>query len=87
MQLGDLDAAIADYCFLIQELECETADVHLARAHASCLASIQRSEFRTQARHDVERAIALAPDRPEPTPKHECAFWIKSTCWLKQKDG
>ncbi|MBL7199056.1 MAG: tetratricopeptide repeat protein [Anaerolineae bacterium] len=65
-RLGDLDAAIADYCFLIDTMGYETPDVYLARARARSIASRHRSELGVQAERDIERAIALAPDHPAP---------------------
>lgn len=64
-RLGDLDAAIADYTFLLETLGCETMDVYLARARAASLAGLRRPEARVMVERDFERAIALAPDRPE----------------------
>ncbi len=65
-RLGDLEAAIADYDFLIDPLGCETAGVYLARARARALSSIRRPASRSPAQHDIEQAIALAPAQPEP---------------------
>jgi tetratricopeptide (TPR) repeat protein len=65
-RLGDVDAAIADYDWVIDKLGCETMDVYLARAGAEALASVHRPSFRALVERDIERAIAVAPARPEP---------------------
>ena len=65
-RLGDHDAAMADHTFLIESLGCDTAMVRLARARAAAMASIYRPSCGVQAERDTERALALAPDRPEP---------------------
>ena len=65
-RLGDLDGAIADYTLLIENMGCETADTYLARARAQSLASMRQPERAAQAERDLERALAVAPDRPEP---------------------
>ncbi len=65
-RLGDHDAAMADYTYLIDALGCDTAVVRLARAQAASMASVRRPSYGVQAERDIERALALWPERPEP---------------------
>lgn len=65
-RLGDLRTSLADYSTLISELEYESPDVYLARARAASLLGQHEAAMAEQALHDIERAIALAPDHPQP---------------------
>ncbi len=65
-RFGDLDAALADYEFLIRELDYQSPDVYMACARTRSLLSLHDPAQRRQAEHDLERAMAMSPHDPRP---------------------